>query len=53
MPPLLSCDALAVEEDDVLAEYVAIALDRHGADAHCARNGRSGVLALRADPRIC
>lgn len=50
MPSLSSCDALVVEDDDVLAEYVAVALDRHGVDAHCARNGRSGVRALRADP---
>lgn len=50
MSALSSADVLVVEDDYVLAEYVAVVLDRGGACAERVHNGRTGIRALRADP---
>jgi len=50
MSALSSADALVIEDDYVLAEYVAVVLGRGGACTERVHNGRSGLRALRADP---
>lgn len=47
MESLASCQALVVEDDEILAEYVCTVLGRRGASTEQVHDGRSGIRQVR------
>ena len=41
--PLHTCDVLVLDDDDILAEFVATVLERHGATATWVQDGSTGI----------